>query len=200
MAQDAMLKMMMGKKNQGKTLSDSEKKSKLEALMGMKGLADSHMGNKLKNLKKVTVASNSPEGLKAGLHKAEDMTDETNSDNEDSDMHGEMAKFSEGGNVYDRGDSGGHVAKMPEEFDTDLDNSRKEDEEMGMKTGHDATQHGYADGTSDAGMDVDPSDEQEGSEDQDSVDELVQESPNDPDQLEELIQKLQEKCDSLKQQ
>lgn len=198
-----MMKLMMGKKKQGKTLSDSEKKSKLEALMGMKGLADSHMGNKLKNLKKVTVASNSPEGLKAGLHKAEDLADSSSEDDtaaglEDSDMHGEMSKFSEGGNVYDRGDEGGHVAKMPEEFDTDGYNSRKEDEEMGMKTGHDSEQHGYSDGTSDAEMDVDPQDE--ASEPEESVDQMVEESPNDPDQLEDLIKKLQEKCDSLKQQ
>ena len=196
---DKMMKMMMNKKKQGNTLSDSEKKSKLEALMGMKGLADSHMGNKLKNLKKVTVASNSPEGLKAGLHKAEDLADQSDDSSSDDSAAGledspdMMNKFSEGGNVYDKGDSGGHVAQMPKEFDTDIGEHEKE---MADMRGSGDTEPGYDEGT----PDVDPSDEQEGSDDQDSVDELVQESPNDPQQLEELIQKLQEKCDSLKQQ
>lgn len=189
---DKMMKMMMNKKKHGKTLSDSEKKSKLEALMGMKGLADSHMGNKLKNLKKVTVASNSPEGLKEGLHKAEELTDKSDD---------EMEHFSEGGSVNERGDQGGHVAKMPEEFDTDLDNAKKEDSEMQMKMGHDAIQHGYDEGTSD----VEESPEHESSEspefeageNEEKIEQMVEESPNDPSELDALIQKLQEKRDSL---
>lgn len=203
---DKMMKMMMSKKKSGSTLSDGEKKAKLQALMGMKDLADSHMGNKLKNLKKVTVASDSPEGIKAGLHKAEDMvegsgedSDDTKSGLEDSDMLGEMNKYSEGGDVMDvNGQEGGHVAKMPPAFDTDLDNAKAEDEKMQMKVGHDGIQDGYADGTPDAESSA-PSDSDESSE-HDSVDQLVQESPDDPSQLEELIQKLQEKCEELKNQ
>lgn len=189
---DRMMKMMMNKKKQGKSLSDSEKKSKLEALMGMKQLADSHMGNKLKNLKKVTVASNTPEGLKAGLHKAEDMaeqdpSDEAASDLEDSDS--DLNKFSEGGNVYDRGDSGGHVAHMPEGFATDEDAAVQEAKDM---EGSGDMEPGYDEGTenSDPSMSANSDDDSQ----PESVDEIVQDADHlDPQELQELIDKLKMK-------
>lgn len=199
---DKMMKMMMNKKKQGKSLSDSEKKSKLEALMGMKGLADSHMGNKLKNLKKVTVASNSPEGLKAGLHKAEDLADQSDDSSSDDTAAGledspdMMNKFSEGGNVYDKGDSGGHVAQMPKEFDTDIGENEKE---MADMRGSGDTEPGYDAGTFDAennDMSGESSDD-ESSEAPESVDQIVQDAQHlNPDELKELIQKLQEQVNS----
>lgn len=206
---DKMMKMMLNKKKQGKNLSDQEKKSKLEALMGMKDLAMSHMGNKLKNLKKVTVASNSPEGLKAGLHKAEDLADQSDDDHaalEDSDMLGQMNKYSQGGSVEESGHRKGPVAEMPPEFETDQRAAREEAHAM-ETDGHVRPDHmgdsdeepGYDAGTSDAGNPDEAMDENGEGQEQDSLDELVQESPDDPDQLEELIKKLQEKCDSLKQ-
>lgn len=201
---------MLNKKKQGNELSDSEKKSKLEALMGMKDLAMSHMGNKLKNLKKVTVASDSPQGLKAGLHKAEDLADQEEDDHaaglEDSDMLGQMNKYSDGGSVDESGHREGPVAEMPEEFETDQRAAREEahamDNDGRVRPDHmgDAEgEPGYDAGTFDAGN-PDAAMDDNGMEGQehDSVDELVQESPDDPDQLEELIKKLQEKQDSLK--
>lgn len=192
---DKMMKMMLSKKKHGKELSDGEKKSKLEALMGMKDLANSHMGNKLKNLKKVTVASDSPEGLKAGLHKAEDLADQSDDDHaalQDVDMP--MNKFSDGGPVMD----------MPPEFETDEHSAREEARAMEgdgkVRPDHMRDESpGYDAGTSDSGNPDAAMDEngEEGQE-HDTLDQLVQESPDDPDQLEELIQKLQEKCDSLK--
>jgi hypothetical protein len=224
MAQDAMMKMMMNKKKQGKSLSDSEKKSKLEALMGMKGLADSHMGNKLKNLKKVTVASNSPQGLKAGLHKAEDLADQSSDDSngemsddthaglEDSpDMMDQMSKFSDGtsdvegagSDVYDKGDMGGHVARMPKEFDTDADQAVKEARDMEgdgeeHPDGNESQMPNYDAGTFDA-ENNDPSMSSDNDDDSqpESVDQIVQDAQHlAPDELQELIQKLQEQANN----
>lgn len=222
MAQDKMMKMMMSKKKAGSTLSDGEKKAKLQALMGMKDLANSHMGNKLKNLKKVTVASNSPEGLKAGLHKAEDMadesgdpsqapsdTDEANSGLEDSDMADQISKFSDGtsdvegagSDVYDRGDKGGHVARMPKEFDTDEDQAVKEAEDMEgdgeeHPDGNQSDMPHYDAGTFDAGSN-DPSMSDDDADDmqkpEESVDQIAMDAQHlSPDDLRALIQKLQE--------
>lgn len=209
--QDKMMRMMLNKKKQGKELSDPEKKAKLEALMGMKNLALSHMNNKLNNLKKVTVASDSPEGLKAGLHKAEDLADQSDDDHaaglEDSDMLGQMNKYSEGGDVDESGHREGPVAKMPPEFETDERSEHEENEEMGEGDGDERPDHQgdpipkYDAGTFDAGNPdaaMDP--DMQSDEDQmpESIDQMVEESPDDPEQLEELIQKLQEKQDSLK--
>jgi hypothetical protein len=66
-------KLMAKKKSEGKKLSPMEKKGKedtlqslIEDMMGMDG-------DKVKGLKKVTVASNSPKGLEKGLDKAKEI-------------------------------------------------------------------------------------------------------------------------------
>lgn len=215
MAQDKMMKMMLSKKKAGGSLSDGEKKAKLQALMGMKDLANSHMGSKLKNLKKVTVASNSPEGLKAGLHKAEDMADQDPNDSDhvasglqDSDMLGQMNKYSDGtsdvegagSDVYDAGDKGGHVARMPKEFDTDEDQAVKEARDMEgdgeeHPDGNESEMPNYDAGTSDAeNNDPSMSADNDGDESQpESVDQIAMDAQHlSPDELQELIEKLQE--------
>lgn len=184
---DKMMKMLMGKKKEGKTLSDSEKKSKLQALGGMRDMASQMMGDKLKNLKKVTVASNSQPGLKEGLHKAEDLISQNPQDDDQEPKDGSM--YSEGGSVYDRGDKGGHVAKMPNEFDTDLDNVDKEND-------LDRDVRSFSDG----GM-AEGSDDSQGSDDQEygdeQIDKIVNECPEDLSKIDELIQKLEAKKQSL---
>lgn len=62
-------------KKKEKPLSDNEKKSKTHVLEAMRDMAASQMGEKLKGIKKVTVASNDTSGLKAGLEKAEELID-----------------------------------------------------------------------------------------------------------------------------
>lgn len=64
--------MMFGKEKM-KGMSENAKKAKLTALKEAHGMAKKMMEDDLKGLKKVTVASDSPEGLKAGLEKAEDI-------------------------------------------------------------------------------------------------------------------------------
>lgn len=66
---------MMDKKKKGKKedMSDTEKSAKMGVLEDLKNQASEEMGKRLKGLKKVTVASDSKEGLQAGLNKAEDI-------------------------------------------------------------------------------------------------------------------------------
>lgn len=66
-------KLMAKKSQEGKKLSGAEKKGKEETLQS---LIDDMMGmdgEKVKGLKKVTVASNSPKGLEKGLDKAKEL-------------------------------------------------------------------------------------------------------------------------------
>lgn len=64
-----MKKMLGGK---GK-LSDVEKEAKMNVVKALSDDMSSLLRDKLKGLKKVTVASNSEEGLKEGLEKAEEL-------------------------------------------------------------------------------------------------------------------------------
>jgi hypothetical protein len=82
--------MMFGK---DKKMSPIEKKAKLAALKDAHGLASEMMKDGLGGLKKVTVASDSKEGLKKGLDKAEDMLGEQES--EDEEMGAKEASESE---------------------------------------------------------------------------------------------------------
>lgn len=67
---DDMLKRFKDKK---KDMSKSEKSAKMDVLKGLSKEMGDLMGEKLKGLKKVTVASDSQEGLKHGLEKAEEI-------------------------------------------------------------------------------------------------------------------------------
>jgi len=70
MLSDKLAMLMKSKKEKG-MLSPMEKKAKMGVLHGMKDMATQAMRDKLKGLKKVTVASDSEEGLKKGLSMAE---------------------------------------------------------------------------------------------------------------------------------
>lgn len=61
-----------GKKDK-KEMNPAEKKAKLKALGAANGMASDMLKSHLNGLKKVTVASDSKEGLKEGLKKAEDI-------------------------------------------------------------------------------------------------------------------------------
>lgn len=111
---EEMMKMLMKKKKDGKELSDSDKKAKLSAIKEMKDMASEMMSEKLKGLKKVTVASPSEEGLKEGLEKAEELIEQG-----EGSKPGMMADMPDG--------------EMPEEMKSDEDMHRdmmmKDDEE-----------------------------------------------------------------------
>lgn len=71
MHDDKMMKMLKSKK--GKELSAPEKQAKMSVLKDLHEMASKAMGEKLQGLKKVTVASDSKEGLEKGLEKAQEL-------------------------------------------------------------------------------------------------------------------------------
>ncbi len=165
-----MMKMLMSKKKEGKTLSESEKKSKLQALGGMRDMASQMMGDKLKNLKKVTVASDSKPGLKAGLHKAEDLLDSPEE------------KLSEGGKV----------GQLPSEFDRDEDHVEEEhDRDNSVRQFNDGGELEES-----PEHEASESPEFEAGEQEGKIEKIVSEC-NDSDELDELIRKLEEKKQQL---
>lgn len=68
-----MDKMDKLKKKKSKEMSPTEKDAKMSVVESLRDMASKAMGDKLQGLKKVTVASDSKEGLKKGLEKAEDL-------------------------------------------------------------------------------------------------------------------------------
>jgi hypothetical protein len=76
-------KLMMKKHGEGKTLSKSAAKAKSSVLEDLMSDMFDHEGDKVKGLKKVTVASNSPKGLEKGLDKAKEMLGEKGMSDED---------------------------------------------------------------------------------------------------------------------
>lgn len=68
---DEMLAKLLAKKaKSGKILSDNERQAKMDVLKSLDDEMSQEMGDKVKNLKKVTVASDSSQGLEKGLEKA----------------------------------------------------------------------------------------------------------------------------------
>ena len=89
------LKELIKKKaKEGKFLSEDEKAAKMEMLNGVKEILGESMSDKLKGAKmqKVTVASPTPEGLVAGLDKAEEVVEEklASDESEDSEEEEDM--------------------------------------------------------------------------------------------------------------
>lgn len=64
------------KKKKGSEMSDMEKNAKMGVLGELRDMASGAMGDKLHNLKKVSVMSDSKEGLEKGLEKAQDIVDQ----------------------------------------------------------------------------------------------------------------------------
>lgn len=71
-----MKKMIEKMRAKGKKMAPEEKKAKMSVLQDLHKEASSAMADGLKGLKKVTVASDSEEGLEHGLEKAKDIVKE----------------------------------------------------------------------------------------------------------------------------
>lgn len=82
---DKMMK-MFGKK---RSLSDNEKNAKMDVMKELRDQAASAMHDKMGNMKKVSVMSDSPEGLQHGLDKAKSLVNDTD---EDGMAHGGIVK------------------------------------------------------------------------------------------------------------
>lgn len=68
-------KLLENKAKSQKPMSSPEKDAKLRAIQEMRKMASDEMAVPLHGLKKVTVASNNPEGIKEGLDKAKELMD-----------------------------------------------------------------------------------------------------------------------------
>ena len=99
-------------KDKMKKMSDAEKKAKMTALSEAHGLATDMLKDKVKGLKKVTVASDSKEGLKKGLEKAEDLLGKEES--EDEEMEEGQEENSEESDKSDE-----YSPEIPEDCDTE---------------------------------------------------------------------------------
>lgn len=73
-----------------KKLSDVEQKASTKVLGDLRKHMQDMMGDKMKSLKKVTVASDSKDGLKKGLEKAEEILDVKPSEDEIEEPSEEM--------------------------------------------------------------------------------------------------------------
>lgn len=84
-------KMLMKKAREGKFLKDDEVSAKMDVLKELKDMARDGMAS---DLKKVTVASDSKEGLKKGLEKAKEVLDskEVEEEMEDEDESEDESK------------------------------------------------------------------------------------------------------------
>jgi hypothetical protein len=70
---DKLKALAAAKKKEGKKLSPVEKEAKGSVLKDLRDMASGAMAKKVKGIKKVEVASNSEEGLEAGLEKAKEI-------------------------------------------------------------------------------------------------------------------------------
>jgi hypothetical protein len=116
---DKLMKLMEKKKMKGGKLSDNEKSAKMSVVKDMQDMAKKAMSDSLPGMKKVTVASDSTEGLKEGLEKAEEvmekMPEEESSEEESSEESAPMEMMAE------------HMEDM------DLDELKKLEEMIEMK-------------------------------------------------------------------
>ena len=76
---------MIFNKDKMKSLSESEKKAKMTALKEAHGMASDMLKHKVKGLKKVTIASDSEEGIKKGIEKAGEAFGMRKSEDQDMD-------------------------------------------------------------------------------------------------------------------
>lgn len=119
----------MAKKNKGRDMSPAEVEAKSSVLKHLIGDMDLMMGDKLKGLKKVSVASDSSEGLKEGLHKAQSLVDHAGDKSEFGDIkHTELPDEQEA--IEDDGSSElQNQFAQEEDKDHDLQGAEKSESE-----------------------------------------------------------------------
>lgn len=100
---------MFKKEKEGK-MREPEKNAKMSVLSHLRDMAQESMGSKLKGLKKVSVASDSPEGLEKGLDKAKEII---SSDDAEQEMADENSGHEQMSHVP-------HPEEVPNEHDEDM--------------------------------------------------------------------------------
>jgi len=94
------MKMMKDKQGNMEDMSSTKRDAKSKVLQELRDLMKGVSGENIKNLKKVTVASDSPEGIKAGLEKAGEMMEP--SDEEPTQMSSDDSESEEESNEYEQ--------------------------------------------------------------------------------------------------
>lgn len=111
-----------------KSMSPIEKDAKMSVIEAMRKMAEEAMGDKLKGLKKVTVASNSKEGLEEGLEKAKSILDPREENPGREEMEEALSEELDGDDEMD--ESHDHQEKTlgysPEGSDSDEEMSEEE--------------------------------------------------------------------------
>lgn len=117
----------LAKKSKGRDLSPAEVEAKSSVLHHLIGDMDSMMGDKLKNMKKVSVSSDSPEGLAEGLKKAQELVDHAGDKSEYGNIkHTELPDEEE--HLEEDGPSElQNQFEQEEDKDEDLDEAKDED-------------------------------------------------------------------------
>lgn len=114
MKNDLMKRMAM-KKDKPK-LNDVEKEAKLSVLNSLKSDMENMLGDNLKGIKKVTVASDSPQGLDMGLKKAQDLVHEHSDDESSEDQAHEASESPE----FEQGEEEGEHEMEPSDEDDQM--------------------------------------------------------------------------------
>jgi hypothetical protein len=92
-----LLEILKKKAREGKTIDKNSKeyKAKEDVLNEIKELMSESIAGKLKGMKKVTVAADTVEGLKAGLEKAEDVIEAKEESSGKEEMLDKLKKLAE---------------------------------------------------------------------------------------------------------
>ncbi len=120
-------KLMQKKKMEGgKQMSPVEKQAKMNVVHEMRKMASDEMSAPLRGMKKVSVASNDPEGLKLGLDKAKQLVE-----GKDGMAHGGMVEDHAPGMEEDASNpEGPDMEDLEEDFGADLDHDNEEGESL----------------------------------------------------------------------
>ena len=94
---DSFKKLLMEKAKEGKFIDKDKASRKMEVLGEIDEIMSGEMGDKIKGLQKVTVASPTKEGLEAGIEKASEVVEELPEEEDESELSEEeiLAKIEE---------------------------------------------------------------------------------------------------------
>lgn len=123
-----MEKLFEKKKKMGKELSHNEIKAKSHVLGALKDMASDEMGNKLHELKKVSVAAPDKEGLEKGLDMAKNLIHKKGDTMGDTTAH-ELSDAAETDEMGTHGDED-QLASPEEEGSAQEEASESPEEEM----------------------------------------------------------------------
>lgn len=128
-----MMQMLMQKKEEGKMLSPMEMKAKMGVLDALDAMCSDEMGSKLSPLKKVTVASDSPQGLESGLDKAKSLLGDDHESDDSEETHGDELADED---MDDMGDEDGHEEMLADSSPEDEESDSMSPEEIDAQIAH----------------------------------------------------------------